>query len=115
MESNNGDRAQTESVNVSTPPFNEIASLQQFLYPQSVQERSGEEIGVTAAVPIESEVPNVGFVFSSTSDDIPPPKADFSAPPPYELATKLPTYEEVQQEKRLEAQNITVPPAARVR
>jgi hypothetical protein len=32
-------------------------------------------------------------------DDIPPPKADFSAPPPYELATKLPSYEEVQQQK----------------
>lgn len=40
----------------------------------------------------------------SSSDDIPPPKADFSAPPPYELDTKLPTYEEVQQEKQLESQ-----------
>ncbi|XP_059480342.1 NEDD4 family-interacting protein 2 isoform X2 [Neocloeon triangulifer] len=35
-------------------------------------------------------------------DDIPPPKADFSAPPPYELATKLPSYEEAQQQKMQE-------------
>lgn len=39
-------------------------------------------------------------------EDIPPPKADFSAPPPYEqedpsLQTKLPTYEEVQMEKTM--------------
>lgn len=41
--------------------------------------------------------------------DLPPPKADFSAPPPYEacdtihtaVAGKLPTYEEVQMEKIL--------------
>lgn len=32
-------------------------------------------------------------------EDLPPPKADFSAPPPYEVAAKLPTYEEVQREK----------------
>lgn len=44
------------------------------------------------------------------SEDIPPPKADFSAPPPYEPTcdissqishSKLPTYEEVQMEKSL--------------
>ena len=40
-------------------------------------------------------------------EEIPPPKADFSAPPPYELndttspSGKLPTYEEVQMEKTL--------------
>ncbi|RZC41031.1 DUF2370 domain containing protein [Asbolus verrucosus] len=61
-------------------------------------------------------VPNVGFVpTSSSSDDIPPPKADFYAPPPYEVATKttkLPTYEEVQREKNLEEQTVpnTLPP-----
>lgn len=32
-------------------------------------------------------------------EDLPPPKPDFSAPPPYEVAAKLPTYEEVQREK----------------
>lgn len=57
---------------------------------------------------------------SSSSDNIPPPKPDFYAPPPYELVTnptKLPTYEEVQREKSLECQNIgiaiqgaTIPP-----
>ncbi|KAJ3657838.1 hypothetical protein Zmor_009617 [Zophobas morio] len=57
-------------------------------------------------------VPSVGFVpTSSSSDDIPPPKADFYAPPPYEVATKttkLPTYEEVQREKNLEEQNVPI-------
>lgn len=37
-------------------------------------------------------------------DDLPPPKADFSAPPPYDLATKLPSYEEVQREKSLQGE-----------
>ncbi|XP_054263879.1 NEDD4 family-interacting protein 1-like isoform X3 [Macrosteles quadrilineatus] len=41
---------------------------------------------------------------SMVEDDIPPPKADFSAPPPYDLATKLPTYEEVQREKTLQGE-----------
>lgn len=45
------------------------------------------------------------YVVNCVHDDIPPPKADFSAPPPYEVAAALPTYEEVQQEKRLEARN----------
>jgi hypothetical protein len=39
-------------------------------------------------------------------DDIPPPKADFSAPPPYELATKLPSYEEAQQQKMQELSRV---------
>ncbi|KAG6803370.1 NEDD4 family-interacting protein 1-like [Apis mellifera caucasica] len=37
-------------------------------------------------------------------EEIPPPKADFSAPPPYEVATKLPSYEEVQREKTLQGE-----------
>lgn len=50
-------------------------------------------------------------------DELPPPKADFSAPPPYELSSsdlheiphsKLPTYEEVQMEKSL---NGEMPPS----
>jgi len=40
--------------------------------------------------------------------DVQPPRLDFSAPPPYEDCNpdfvKLPTYEEVQMEKRLEEQ-----------
>ncbi|CAH0719112.1 unnamed protein product, partial [Brenthis ino] len=38
--------------------------------------------------------------------DIPPPQADFSAPPPYDVAanSKLPTYEEVQREKQMEGE-----------
>lgn len=41
------------------------------------------------------------------NDGIPPPLADFSAPPPYEPDTKLPTYEEVQREKHLEGQGMS--------
>ncbi|XP_011138489.1 NEDD4 family-interacting protein 1-like isoform X2 [Harpegnathos saltator] len=37
-------------------------------------------------------------------EEIPPPKPDFSAPPPYEVATKLPSYEEVQREKNLQGE-----------
>ncbi|XP_015115806.1 NEDD4 family-interacting protein 1-like [Diachasma alloeum] len=45
-------------------------------------------------------------VLSLSDDDLPPPKLDFSAPPPYELATKLPSYEEVQREKTLQGEPI---------
>lgn len=54
-------------------------------------------------------------------EEIPPPKPDFSAPPPYEVATKLPSYEEVQREKTLQGEphpqvhmpgNIRGPPKA---
>ncbi|XP_011494832.1 PREDICTED: NEDD4 family-interacting protein 1 [Ceratosolen solmsi marchali] len=38
------------------------------------------------------------------SEEIPPPKLDFSAPPPYEVATKLPSYEEVEREKTLQGE-----------
>ncbi|XP_029170076.1 NEDD4 family-interacting protein 1-like isoform X1 [Nylanderia fulva] len=40
----------------------------------------------------------------SDAEEIPPPKPDFSAPPPYEVATKLPSYEEVQREKSLQGE-----------
>lgn len=39
-------------------------------------------------------------------EDIPPPKPDFLAPPPYEVVTKLPSYEEVQREKTLHGEPI---------
>lgn len=52
-------------------------------------------------------------------EELPPPKADFSAPPPYEATeytlpvsqsdTKLPTYEEVQMEKSLHGE-LPIPP-----
>jgi hypothetical protein len=38
-------------------------------------------------------------------EDIAPPKPDFFAPPPYEVATKLPTYEEAQREKTLQGEH----------
>lgn len=52
-------------------------------------------------------------------NDLPPPKADFSAPPPYEACdslhtttggSKLPTYEEVQMEKILNDELPSQPP-----
>lgn len=44
------------------------------------------------------------ILIQADGEDIPPPKADFSAPPPYEVATKLPSYEEVQLEKSLQGE-----------
>lgn len=66
------------------------------------QENLQQNNEVTPAVP---HAPLIAMA-SYTSDDIPPPKADFSAPPPYEATTKLPTYEEVQREKHLEGQSV---------
>lgn len=64
---------------------------------------------------------------NNNNDDLPPPKADFSAPPPYEatdnngseygtphhqeMASKLPTYEEVQMEKMINHE-LPIPPGA---
>ncbi|XP_060530252.1 NEDD4 family-interacting protein 2 [Cylas formicarius] len=48
---------------------------------------------------------------SSSLDEIPPPKADYYAPPPYEevtKTTKLPTYEEVQREKLEEGLSVPI-------
>lgn len=46
-------------------------------------------------------------------DDIPPPKPDFYAPPPYDGGSTLPTYEEVQREKILEGRNLGQPTPVR--
>lgn len=62
------------------------------------QVRSDENLINSAPIPV--------LLPCSSSDDIPPPKADFSAPPPYEVATKLPSYEEVEREKSLEGQSV---------
>lgn len=45
---------------------------------------------------------------NSDRDSIPPPKPDFSAPPPYDVAanSKLPSYEEVQREKQRQGEDI---------
>lgn len=64
----------------------------------------------TATAVTNEPIPDIEFVVYPTTDDIPPPKADFSAPPPYELATKLPTYEEVQREKVFEGHQTPLPP-----
>ncbi|XP_063366222.1 NEDD4 family-interacting protein 1-like [Cydia amplana] len=56
---------------------------------------------------IDSNMPP-HFIDMSNTQDIPPPQADFSAPPPYDVAanSKLPTYEEVQREKQMEGEGI---------
>ncbi|KAK7871062.1 hypothetical protein R5R35_007263 [Gryllus longicercus] len=73
-----------------------------------------QAVNLTVVLPPDtatgSDVPASGMLSSHTQnhmnsgEDIPPPKPDFSAPPPYEVATKLPTYEEVQREKNLQAE-----------
>lgn len=47
---------------------------------------------------------NMNILCKVEGEEIPPPKPDFSAPPPYEVATKLPSYEEVQREKSLQGE-----------
>lgn len=61
--------------------------------------------------PSVSEPPQYFHINTMSSEEIPPPKLDFSAPPPYETATKLPTYEEVQREKSMQGEIPDVPPA----
>jgi len=74
------------------------------LVPPNNNPNTDNNFEVTAADQANANIPIIGFVVGSSTDDIPPPKADFSAPPPYEIATKLPTYEEVQREKIREGQ-----------
>lgn len=65
----------------------------------------GDHTAVTLTVMLtpEQDIPGAQYV-PHLADDLPPPKADMSAPPPYEVATKLPTYEEVQREKVLQGE-----------
>jgi hypothetical protein len=69
-------------------------------------------VALPAPTLLQTEMTAVGLPSScrvpdqqNGGEDIPPPKADISAPPPYEVATKLPTYEEVQQEKTLQGEH----------
>ncbi|XP_015603490.1 NEDD4 family-interacting protein 1-like isoform X2 [Cephus cinctus] len=83
---------------VETGVRNEIPTLTVALpaVPSSVHSHTGEAAAVAAhAAPI---------VRMAEGEEIPPPKPDFSAPPPYEVATKLPSYEEVQREKTLQGE-----------
>ncbi|XP_071559993.1 NEDD4 family-interacting protein 1-like isoform X1 [Temnothorax nylanderi] len=81
----------------------------------SIQNEVPTVTAVTVAVPF-MQVDMLGHSGASTAalatttnrmvegEEIPPPKLDFSAPPPYEVATKLPSYEEVQREKTLQGE-----------
>ncbi|XP_014300567.1 NEDD4 family-interacting protein 1 [Microplitis demolitor] len=78
----------------------------------------------SSEVPIQGLIPNGaghGYIslhrpsellatLRNEAEELSPPKPDFSAPPPYELATKLPSYEEVQREKSLQGENPVAPP-----
>ncbi|XP_030767081.1 NEDD4 family-interacting protein 2 [Sitophilus oryzae] len=67
-----------------------------------------ESPGVSGPIEVTHQV----LATSSSLEDIPPPKPDYYAPPPYEVATqtsKLPTYEEVQREKNLEDELLGLP------
>lgn len=61
--------------------------------------------------PLEEQTTNNEYsidLLAVVTSDIPPPKADFSAPPPYEAnpsGMKLPTYEDVQREKCLHGES----------
>nr|CAD7591769.1 unnamed protein product [Timema genevievae] len=70
------------------------------MLPSEGPEQSGTSVIAAGAPQYGSGLDQMAYV-QSDADDIPPPKADFSAPPPYEVAMKLPTYEEVQREKTL--------------
>ncbi|XP_065344289.1 NEDD4 family-interacting protein 1-like [Cloeon dipterum] len=65
---------------------------------------------LAVALPPEMEQAAAMSLPMGMVDDIPPPKADFTAPPPYELATKLPSYEEAQQQKMQEQYGDGAPP-----
>lgn len=74
---------------------------------------------IPTPVTIVTNIPQINTLLtaSSSTEDIPPPKPDYYAPPPYEVATqgsKLPTYEEVQREKHLEQQDIPISSTTRV-
>lgn len=92
---------------LSFQPSCEGGSVSQtYSVPESHSSSSGE---VSIEVPLTTNNDTAGCnetVESSSVpaqpihvEDLPPPKPDFSAPPPYEVAAKLPTYEEVQREK----------------
>ncbi|CAF4839781.1 unnamed protein product [Pieris macdunnoughi] len=58
-----------------------------------------------------NNMPPTYIDISGHNMDIPPPRPDFSAPPPYDVAanSKLPTYEEVQREKQMEGEGPQLP------
>ncbi|XP_039294652.1 NEDD4 family-interacting protein 1 [Nilaparvata lugens] len=70
------------------------------------------DIAVVHPIIVSGNEPPIGYTAvpmnrihpSQLGEDLPPPKPDFSAPPPYDLATKLPSYEEVQREKTLQGE-----------
>lgn len=89
---------------------NQTVPLTVVLPPESVPQVDMAMTSTVSSLPRTIPVSPRLLTPQADSEDIPPPKADFSAPPPYELATKLPTYEEVQREKMQEEQRRDVPP-----
>lgn len=58
-----------------------------------------QDVALQATAEPNTIVPTSDYLQTHHIEDLPPPKLDFTAPPPYEVASKLPTYEEVQREK----------------
>ncbi|XP_014230093.1 NEDD4 family-interacting protein 1 isoform X1 [Trichogramma pretiosum] len=71
----------------------------------SVNMDHNNEVAQEPQIPA-SRTQNVVINISEATEEIPPPKPDYSAPPPYEVVTKLPSYEEVQREKTLQGEPI---------
>lgn len=101
-------------LNGATATENEVPS--ESVATPIVPEETLPHLEIAAAPPVYVE--NIRDETQIEIEDIPPPKPDFSAPPPYELVTKLPSYEEVQREKFLQGEsppqihrgNVRVPP-----
>lgn len=108
-----GDRPnETVRSNVQSPESGQTSPLE-VISNEGDGRTASEEVAVTMYTGISPHTEiNQGLAASSSLDDIPPPKADYYAPPPYEVATqttKLPTYEEVQREKHLEDELLGIP------
>ncbi|XP_046747702.1 NEDD4 family-interacting protein 1-like isoform X1 [Diprion similis] len=93
-------QATNDSCTVSSVP-SEVPALTVALPAIQVHPHNNS-INRDSVVPVGQAAPSTPVMMSV--DEIPPPKPDFSAPPPYEVATKLPSYEEVQREKTLQGE-----------
>lgn len=85
-----------DDTNVESSPHNEVPPLTVTL--PAVQ---GGMLGHSNNIPMAQATVTSRM---AGGVEMPPPKPDFSAPPPYEVATKLPSYEEVQREKTLQGE-----------
>lgn len=115
MEQNPPDTNNRNLTSADSPPVEEQPEIGNVIQ-ESDLEVAVSPTSTTSASSITQQCDEGTFNVpaSSSTEDIPPPKVDYYAPPPYEVATKgtkLPTYEEVQMEKHLEEQDVNVNPS----